>query len=58
MTNIQPRYYVVTETLTQVDDSPFESRESAQSWIDNHGTRGIRYSIITQAEVDVADEAA
>ena len=44
-------FYVITETCRQVDESPFADRAAAEQWI-KANTRGIRYSILTEAEMD------
>jgi hypothetical protein len=44
-------FYVITETGTQADESPFATRKEAETWVKDHGQRGIRYYVLDDAEM-------
>jgi len=48
-------YYVINDSVTQVDESPFETREEAEAWIAENSKRFNQYHLLTQAEMDEVD---
>ncbi len=48
------RFYVISETGMQIDDSPFDTREAAEAAAEkaNRGQHHRCYSVLTQAQMD------
>ena len=49
-------FYVIKESGMQVDDGPFETRDEAETWIEEKGSAGIRYNVLDEAQMDEMDE--
>lgn len=53
-------FYVFTNTGTQVDDGPFETRAEAEAWIADHsgGKRAGWAEVLTDADLDSIEAEA